>query len=139
MFEITSVTVSNTVTIVTCSVGSLPSRPNARLIRMPGSSTISTIRNTTQRQTTHKILNSVCLIAQAAAMMAPQGPPDAVPAATSATAFPPSTPALTVAAAALAVASAPFAAAFCTMDLVASLPAFAADFAALAAFCAAAP
>ena len=54
-----------------------------------------------------KILNNVCRIAQAAAIIAPQGPPDAVPVAISDTAFPVSTPAFTVEAVALAVASAP--------------------------------
>ena len=97
-----------------------------------GRDAIITIRNKSTRQTQISILKSVCRIAHAAAMIAPHGPPLAVPAAISATALPLSTPAFTVAAAAFVVASAPFAAAF-----VAAC--FAACFAALAAWEAAWP
>lgn len=98
---------------------------------------MSTIKKTTHKQMQTRILKSVWRIAHAAAIIAPQGPPEAVPAAISATALPPSTPAFTVAAAAFAVASAPFAAAVVAAVLLASLPTLAACFAALAAFCAA--
>ena len=108
------------------TVGSLPSRPSALLMMIPGSSTIITMRKTTERHKQTRILNRVCRMAHAAEMIAPQGPPAAVPAAISATALPPSTPAFTVAAAALAVASAPFFAAC----FAACFPAFLAAFAA---------
>ena len=54
---------------------------------------MSTIKKTTHKQMQTRILKSVWRIAHAAAIIAPQGPPEAVPAAISATALPPSTPA----------------------------------------------
>ena len=67
----------------------------------------------------------MCLKAHAAEIIAPHGPPAAVPEAISATAFPPSTPALTVAAATFAVALAPSETTVLVADLVTSFAAVA--------------
>ena len=64
--------------------------------------------NKTARHIQTRILKSVCLIDQAAEIIAPHGPPTAVPAAISDAALPTFAPALTVWAAAFAAASAPF-------------------------------
>ena len=95
-----------------------------------GSDIIRIIRNTIARPMLTNTLSKVCRIDQAAEMIAPHGPPTAVPAAMLATAFPACAPALTVAAALFATASAPFAAAFPPIALEVFLMACAPCFAA---------
>ena len=97
---------------------------------MLGSVTTAMIKNSITRPMQISTLNMGLRSAQAAAMIAPHGPPAAVPVATSATAFPPSTPACATAAVVLAVTSPAAAAVF-------SATAFPASLMALAVFCAA--
>ena len=86
--------------------------------------TVTTMKTIT-KQIAISTLKSVCRIDHAAEIMAPHGPPAAVPAAISETAFPVFKPALAVDAAAFAVASAPFAAACFALLFPISLIAFA--------------
>ena len=95
-----------------------------------GSVTTAMIKNRITRPRQISTLKMGFRSAHAAAMIAPHGPPAAVPVATSAAAFPPSTPACATAAVVLAVASPAAAAVFSAAALPASLMA-------LAVFCAA--
>ena len=97
---------------------------------MLGSVTTAMIKNRITRPRQISTLKIGFRSAHAAAMIALQGPPAAVPVATSATAFPPSTLACATAAVVLAVTSPAAAAVF-------SAAAFPASLMALAVFCAA--